>query len=444
MTSDSQLLRFFLAFVGLMALLLSSDYADAQPLESVVAKAIENHPKVLAARANASGVQSEIEVARAALRGKFGFSGGPGPRVNFTSGSYRLGGDIQAQGSYPLYDANRSENEISRQEYRYSGSLEKVALTRDQLIALVTEAYVEVVKQEALVKLAAENVAAHQSLMDKVLEIVQLDRGRGVDATQVAVRLQQSKVSLNAQTNALNEGRAVLTDFLGSDNFIIEPLRDVTASLPKTLLEAKAVLADHPSVKIAKADQQASELAAKIAAAWAKPKVELVGAANNPSSAFNNKYFSNVELRFNVQWPIFDGGAGAATARTAQLQSIAGEEQTKAVLKDLNTELSRVWAQLQSRSGRVVEFIDLALRAREVRAAYWEQFRIGKRSILDLLNAENEGFQALLAAEQVRFESTQLKYRVLSVTGQLASWLNLTEVPDPRSRGSNNQPELVK
>jgi outer membrane protein TolC len=399
----------------------------AQPLEVIVAQAIENHPRVLAAKAAALGVQSEIEIARGALRPKLNVSGGPGSGYNFGSGSSTRSGDIAAQGIYPLYDAERSLNEISRQESRYAGSLQRATVARDQLITLVTDTYLEVVKQESLVKIATDNVAAHQSLMDKVLEIVQLDRGRAVDATQVGVRLQQAKLSLNAQVNALNEGRAALTDLLGRESFTIEPVKPVDTVLPQTLTQATAALTEHPSYKSAQSDLLANELASKIAATWEKPKVELVSTLNNPASASNRRYFSNAELRFNIQWAVLDGGVGAAAAKVAQLQSVAAQEQAKVVLKDLTTEVTRAWSQLQSRAGRFTEFANLASRAKEVRAAYWEQFRIGRRSILDLLNAENEGFQAMLTAEQVRNETVQLQHRVLSSMGRLTEWLQLVE-----------------
>jgi outer membrane protein, adhesin transport system len=132
-------------------------------------------------------------------------------------------------------------------------------------------------------------------------------------------------------------------------------------------------------------------------------------------------------LRFNVQWAVFDGGVGAAAAKVAQSQSMAAQEQAKVVLKDLTTDLTKAWSQLQSRSGRFTEFSNLASRAKEVQAAYWEQFRIGRRSILDLLNAENEGFQARLNAEQIRNETVQLQHRVLSSMGKLTEWLQLVE-----------------
>jgi outer membrane protein, adhesin transport system len=404
-----------------------SESSLAQPLEKVVAEAIRNHPKLAAARAGAYGVQAEIEVAQAALRPKLNFSGGGGRGYSFASGSVSPGGDIVAQGSYPLYDGKRSINEIGRQEARFSNAQQKADQTRDQLVASTTDAYIEVVKQEALVKLSADNVQQHQNLMAKVLEIVQLDRGRGVDATQVAVRLQQAKVNLNAQRNALNEAKAVLADLLGRADFEATTVKDPASALPKSLGEATALLDDHPSIKAARADAKTSDYAAQIAGAWSKPKVDVLGTLSNPSSALNSRYFSNFDVRLGVQWSAFDGGAGRAAERAAALQKQASEEQIKVVLRELSTDVSRSWSQMQSREGRFTEFVDLALRARAVREAYWEQFRIGRRSILDLLNAENEGYQATLSAEQVRQEMIQFQYRVLSSTGTLSKWLELDE-----------------
>lgn len=417
---------FLMLFLSLFGTHIS-DSAVAQSLERIVAEAIRNHPRLSAARAGAYGVQAEIEVAQAALRPKLNFSGSGGRGYSFASGGVSPGGDIVAQGSYPLYDGKRSLNEVSRQESRFSNAQQKADQIRDQLVGLTTDAYIEVVKQDALVKLSAGNVDAHQVLMGKVLEIVQLDRGRGVDATQVAVRLQQAKVNLNAQRNALNEAKAALTDLLGRPDFEAVTVKDPTPALPKSLGEATGLLDKHPSIKAARADAKTSDYAAQIAAAWSKPKVDVLGTLSNPNSSLNSRYFSNFDVRLGVQWSAFDGGAGRAAERAAELQKQATEEQVKVVLRELSTDVSRSWAQMQSREGRFTEFVDLAMRARAVREAYWEQFRIGRRSILDLLNAENEGYQASLSAEQVRQEMIQFQYRVLSSTGTLSRWLELDE-----------------
>jgi outer membrane protein TolC len=414
----------FITLVGGIGISVCS---QAQPLEAVVADVVRTHPRLTAARAGAYGVEAEIEVANAALRPKLGFSGGAGRGRNFSSNTANPAGDISMQGSLPLYDGNRSINEIARQESRFVNASERANQVRDTLINQTTDAYIEVIKQQSLEKIAISNVEAHESLMAKVNEIVQLDRGRAIDATQVAVRLQQARVNLNARRNALNEANTALEDLTGRAIQGEKMVRDPSSIMPSGLPEATAWLDDHPSVKAARADAKAAERAAQIAAAWAQPKVDLLGTLSNPNSFTNHRYFSNADVRLGVQWSAFDGGAGKAAAASANQQKIAAAEQTKSVVRDLSSDVSRSWAQMKSREGRFVAYTDLAKRAREVREAYWEQFRIGRRSILDLLNAENEGFLATLQAEQERQELMQNQYRVLATTGRLAKWLGLDE-----------------
>ena len=64
-----------------------------------------------------------------------------------------------------------------------------------------------------------------------------------------------------------------------------------------------------------------------------------------------------------------------------------------------------------------------------MREAYWEQFQIGKRSIIDLLNAENEIYAARLGAATERAELTQARYRLLGATGQLLPRLGIAPLP---------------
>jgi outer membrane protein TolC len=408
----------------------------AQTLEATVADVLRTHPRLSAARANALGVESEIEIANAALRPKLGFSGGAGRGRNFATNNVNPAGDIAMQGTYPLYDGNRAVNEIARQESRFVNAAQRANQVRDTLISQTSDAYIEVIKQESLEKIALSNVEAHESLMAKVTEIVQLDRGRAIDATQVAVRLQQAKVNLNARRNALNEAITALEDLTGQRQGGEKKVRDPKAAMPTSLPEATSLLEDHPTTKAARADAKAADRAAQIAAAWDKPRIDLLGTLSNPSSFTNTRYFSNADVRLGVQWSAFDGGAGKAAALASNQQRIAANEQVKSVMRDLSSDVSRSWAQMKSREGRFIAFSDLAMRAREVREAYWEQFRIGRRSILDLLNAENEGFLATLQAEQERQELLQNQYRVLASTGRLALWLGLDEpviVPNAES-----------
>ena len=69
-----------------------------------------------------------------------------------------------------------------------------------------------------------------------------------------------------------------------------------------------------------------------------------------------------------------------------------------------------------------------------MRENYWQQFKIGRRSILDLLNAENETFQARLSAQQERLEVLQAQYRLLGSLAQINAFLGLVKPAEPAAK----------
>ncbi len=131
-----------------------------------------------------------------------------------------------------------------------------------------------------------------------------------------------------------------------------------------------------------------------------------------------------------MQWNPFDGGAGKAGSQAAAEQLNAAKDNVEAVRRDLSNEIARFWYAIETRRGRISAWDDLAKQNSKVRDVYWQQFKIGRRTMLDLLNAENELFQTRSSAETDRMDLLQSQYRLLGSLAQLTQWLG---VATPRS-----------
>ena len=105
----------------------------------------------------------------------------------------------------------------------------------------------------------------------------------------------------------------------------------------------------------------------------------------------------------------------------------AAKDNTDSVRRDLSNDVTRFWSQIETRRGRISAWDDLTKQNARVRDAYWQQFKIGKRSMLDLLNAENELFQTKSSAETDRMELLQSQYRLLGSLAQLTQWLGVSK-----------------
>jgi TolC family type I secretion outer membrane protein len=404
--------------------------ARAEPLETVVRDALQTHPAARAAFAGAQASGYQVAQARAARAPQFGLVADPG-RTFASSGSGSSDiGDLGLQGSMLLYDGGRTREAIAREEGRLQAADAGLRLTGEDLAGRIAEVYVEWFKQDRLAQLAADNVAAHEALHGRVREIASFDRGRASDLVQVGARLQQARVTLAARRGAANEARAVLVDLVGRDVDAVQAPREPAAALPASLQDAIAELDTHPSAVGADAEADAARHAWGSASAWMQPRLDLRAGLDSPRDFFGDRqYFEEYNVRLAVTWAPFDGGSGRAGARAAEQRYQQAREGALAVRRDLSARLANLWTQVESRRERTGIYRELLDQTSQVREAYWQQFTIGRRSIIDLLNAESEAFQARQGAENEKLELLQAQYRLLAASATLTRWLGASAIP---------------
>jgi adhesin transport system outer membrane protein len=414
--------------------------AHAQTLGEAVSHALQTNPKVLGALTAAQAISHDITGAQSQMNTRFGLILEPG--VGYVRGAgNNSAGDLGVQAIKPVYDSGRTDNEVARQRARLAGANQQLEAARAEVALQVADTYVEVVKQQALTALAKDYVAGIAALNRRVEEIVKLDRGRGYDLLQTQSRLQQARLTEASREGTLLEAQSNLAQLVG------RPIRQPSeppapGSLPDTLEQAMATLDQHPAVVSGLADVEAARRAAAVAQAWDKPAFSLRGRVHSPEYPLGNRqWFGGYDVGVVTDWNPFDGGAGAAKAAAANAQVLAVEDETRATRRELETEVARHWTQMKSRAARTASLDDLVEGARKVRAAYWEQFQIGKRSILDLLNAENETYQSRLSAITERIELVQVRYRLLGSLAGLTSYLGIQPaIPVPEPSQANQAP----
>ena len=419
-------IEFIAPLIFAVAIAAMPQAGSADTLAQVVGQVVKSHPRVKVARSTARSVQHEIEQAEAGNSPKFGLIADPGRSYNRATQKWSSAGDFGVRGTVLLFDGNRTDNEIDRQKARYQSAAERGKLTEDQLAAQVTDVYIEVLKQEKLAQLASDNVDAHTDLYNKTQEIVKLDKGRAFDLAQAGARLQQAKVTLSARTGALQEARSSLEELAGYRPADLVLPADPVKAIPPSQRAAMEQLQSHPSLKAAQAEIDVARRASDISAAWFKPRVDLQGTINSPQDFEGHRdYLKGYDVRLAMQWNPFDGGAGKAGAQAAAEQLNAAKDNVDAVRRDLSNEVARFWSQIDTRRGRISAWDDLAKQNSKVRDVYWQQFKIGRRTMLDLLNAENELFQTRSSAETDRMELLQAQYRLLGSLAQLTQWLGV-------------------
>jgi adhesin transport system outer membrane protein len=189
--------------------------------------------------------------------------------------------------------------------------------------------------------------------------------------------------------------------------------------VPYTSLDqAQAQLGDqHPVIARLLAQREAAAAAIRYAQAQHAPTVNLTHAKSTTPGVTDGQFVTQLQLNL----PLFDGGTtrGAVGVATANLQALESDLQETRLI--LGEELASAWASWLSSSSRATMGMQQALTAQDLARGYVQQFRVGRRSLLDLLNIQSDLYTYQSNAATALHESRLSQARILASLGQLAN-----------------------
>lgn len=402
----------WLVVLSLGALLACSG-AAAQSLVDVIRQALAEYPLVQSARANAQGAQAELDRAEAARWPVVGLGAtalqqdqAPHPLV------------ATPQVTYTVYAGGAIVAGIERAQAGLRGANSKTGATRDDVALQAAEAYLGWGRSLQLLRLASTNLGAHERILDDIRAIVEVDPGRRVDQRQAELRVSAARLIVSQRQVELVQARNRLARFAANAMSTGPQGLDVElGGRPSGIDAALAAAADgHPVLAQAVAAVDVASAAVVVARAQTRPKVDL-------SLVYQVNPYTlqpGILTQLSATMPVFNGGAGAAGIESAQAQhraaNFALEEQRLA----LRERIASAWAEWDAALQRESLNQGQTQAGDELVSSYREQFRLARRSLLDLLNVQSEAHGYATAAVQAQFDRRVASYRLAAATGTLA------------------------
>ena len=268
--------------------------------------------------------------------------------------------------------------------------------------------------------LAGENLDQHDMTLNKISERFENGVGTKVDVVQTQGRRAQAKsAALLTQKDAKN-GRAEFFRVVGENPVALQDPQAISG-LPHTLDAALEIASRiNPGLKAAAAELEAAIAARKQARGSFHPKFDLeLGATRNEdtdgSVGANDDETAVVRMTFNV----FRGGADRARSNETQAREFAARETLRSSKLALEEDVRLIWNELEDILVRL-EYLEAHVKStEEVLKVYNEQLTLGKRTLLDLLDVQNELLRAKIAYISGQYLALLARYRVLTSTGQL-------------------------
>ena len=405
-------------------LALAASPAQADTLREALASAYNTNPTLQGARANQRAVDENVVIERAAglpsVRGEASYA-------EVLDDTYsdvgNLSPDRQVSGSLslavPVYSGGAVRNSVRAAKTRVKAGQADLRATESAVFSQVTAAYMDVILNEAIVGLnvhLVEVLSVNLQATSDRFEIGDLTR---TDVAQSSARLQLARGDLRTARANLVESRERYIRLVGHAAGTLAPPPPLPG-LPESAEEAVAIaLQYNPDLIAAQERAQAAGYDIEVAGSTRLPTIELftTGSAadalgTGPLDTVGGKdRTTSATAGVRATIPIFQGGRPAALERQAQAGAAAALEQQIAVERDVIAQVRAAYSSWQA-ANAIIESTSSAIAAAELSLeGVQAENTVGNRTILDILNAEQE-----LQNAKVQFVTAQRNAYVAGFT----------------------------
>ncbi|MFA0414073.1 TolC family outer membrane protein [Vibrio renipiscarius] len=326
-----------------------------------------------------------------------------------------------------LWDGNATLNDIDRTAADAESVRYQLLADASDLALDVSKIYLDATKAYDVLKLSEANLAVHKEIHKDIKKRVTSGIGSTADLSQVEARIAKAHGNLIAAQNNLFDAHTQFKRIVGqSPQGLVFPRADQVA-LPYTLEEALDLAqTQHPVIKISLVDVDAARfqydqskgvnyptLSVEAAQIWRDDAGGIVGESD--------EFSAMLRLRYNL----FNGGSDADRTQSAAYQLNKSKDLRDRTYRAVEEGLKLSWSALDLTVQQKEFLADHVDSASETVIAYEKQYKIGQRTLLDVLNTENELFEARKGYLDAKYQEQFAKYRVLNATGSLLAALRV-------------------
>jgi adhesin transport system outer membrane protein len=410
--------------------------SDVFSIFDAIDQAVRTNPGVGEAAANRRATEAELRQNQSTLLPQVRLEARAGPeRFNQSilpppgNGNWLHGSEGSVVVRQLLFDGFATINQIWRQAARVDAAAARV-LERTELIALdAVEAYVDVTRYTRLLALAQVNLDSHRKIMSNVQARFSGGRAGEGDNQLVRERVAAAEAIYADFRLSLENARAKYRKTIGLEPYSLRfPSR--LANLPKTKDESLAIaLQFNPTIRAADADKLAAKYGFHATAGSFLPTVTLEGRAKSGRDSDGILGDRREESgKLVLSWDIFRGGQDS-WARYEAAERWAEQSARHARLqREAFEALDKAWAARTITSDRAAALVRQVDAANKVIASYTKEYEIGQRTLIDVLDSNNQYFNAQVSLISIRGVAVFADYQLLAAMGQLLEYL---KAPQP-------------
>lgn len=421
-------------FAGFM---MCAQAAYAGPFEDALVSAYKTNPNIKAQIENVNIADEQVSQAVSGWRPTITGNYSKGRQRNSFSGSDYNYTDAQTKAvrvSQPIFNGGETIANTRSAKKNVKAAREDLKNTEQNILLQAVAAYMDVVRDEAVLELSRSNHQVLQKQLEASKSRFAVGEVTRTDVAQSEARLARASTDVTQAKGALEVSRATFERVIGFKPTKLEKPKDLP-TLPTSLDDAlKTALLHNPAYNAAQQREKAAEHEVSAQKAALLPDVSLTGSMSREEGAgtLGNNDFDSDDVLVNVTVPLYQSGAEYSRIRQAKLA--VNQRKLDSINKHDATQeaVTKAWEDFQAQTA-AIESNKAGIKAAEVALNGVKQEQLyGSRTVLDVLDAEQELFSARVNLVRTEHDRTVAAYSLLSAVGKMtAKDLSLkTEIHD--------------
>ena len=412
----------------------AAEQSGAIPLKESIESMLRNNNSLKAIQENRAAAGYEVD------RAKDGY----GPRVDLTArgGFGKLSDSTTRSYGYneaapyssasllvtqPLWDGWLTRGRVREAEATYRSLDHRVLDNANSLALDAIIAHVDVLRRQQIYQLAQANVARHEEILEKA----RAREAQGVDTladvSQAQSRLSRARSTLTEARASLRVGEDTYTRLTRHSAMSLGPvnLPDKMFAGPDEVL--KAAQKGNPKVAAYLEDVKAATAAREQVHSAYSPSLSIeAGPSYSDRDGKSELWTAEVGVAAVVRWNLFNSGADVAESKAAAARIRQSRRVLYDYMDDLKLNVEESWTEYLSAQKQLEFYREAIEYNKTTRNAYEEQFIMGQRSLLDVLDAENELFNSSTQAATALGNTLIAAYRMKALAGDLLPTFNIS------------------
>ena len=414
--------------------------ARADTLEAALAQAYVNNPTLNAQRAAARATDENVPQALAGYRPRISITatGGevssstttktasstvPGTSVYSTLSGYNSPFAAGVTATQTLFNGFQTDNRTRQAESQVLAARATLRSTEQTVLLSAATAYMNLLRDSAILDLQRRNVEVLQEQLRQTRDRFNVGEVTRTDVAQSESSLAQGRSAVLTAESNYKSSVATYRQVIGVDPGKLSPGAPVDRFSPTTLVAAIGVAnAGHPSVTLAQYNVDAAISAVKIAEGALYPTLSVTGSfqknwLSTQSLSIMEQYQASVLGTLSV--PIYQGGSEYSLIRQAK-ETLGQQRLNLDTSRDqVRQTVVQSWGLLEAAKANI-EATNAQVQAAEIALnGVREEARVGQRTTLDVLNAQQSLVNARVAVVTAQHDRVVASYTLLAAVGRL-------------------------